>query len=212
MTKSHVLWMLCPNRSQRFICTHLPCLFWLQFQHITIILGTIIPVIICFDLGISKHQPNISKLSLILQMSKLRERLADTQWLLQVPFPLAKNRVLPPKTPSVLQSHPNFSKAPSCISRRSKRSFLPVFKLPSNWNYAREAEWVLLGCRRTEHIQTPHLPPLQAQSLWLLWLQPRFPCKSQSHLGNSYGSSMQHCNSRKVNVSPNHHHKQHAKS
>lgn len=61
------------------ICTRLPCLFWLQFQYITIILGTIIAVIICFDLGISKHQPNISKLSLILQMGKLRQRLADTQ-------------------------------------------------------------------------------------------------------------------------------------
>lgn len=54
------------------ICTHLPCLFWLQFQYITIILGTIIAVIICFDLGISKHQPNISKLSLILQTGKLK--------------------------------------------------------------------------------------------------------------------------------------------
>jgi len=49
------------------------------FTSITIILGTITAVIIAFDLGISKHQPNISKLSLLLQMDKLRQRPADVQ-------------------------------------------------------------------------------------------------------------------------------------
>lgn len=42
----------------------------------TIILGTITAVTVFFDVEISKQQPNISKLTLLLQVGKLRQRLA----------------------------------------------------------------------------------------------------------------------------------------
>lgn len=44
------------------------------FNCITIILGTAVTVF--FDVEISKQQPNISKLTLLLQVGKLRQRLA----------------------------------------------------------------------------------------------------------------------------------------
>lgn len=46
------------------------------FNCIIIILGTITAVTVFFDVEISKQQPNISKLTLLLQVGKLRQRLA----------------------------------------------------------------------------------------------------------------------------------------
>lgn len=46
------------------------------FNCITIILGTVTAVTVFFDVEISKQQPNISKLTLLLHVGKLRQRLA----------------------------------------------------------------------------------------------------------------------------------------
>lgn len=103
---------------RELICTHLPCLFWLQFQYVAIILGAITAVIICFDLGISKQQPNISKLSLILHLGKVRQ-----SWQIHsdccrcLSLVLIQKRTLPPRIPP---GPPQPSIATSYIFLRNK--------------------------------------------------------------------------------------------
>lgn len=128
-----------------------------------------------------------------------------SDWCRYPPLVLTQNRML------LLGSIQSSSATPTFLTLQlrlsEKQEILPLLLLNSHLIGTKTEKWdgfCFRACVHSAvvHSNTVHLPLLQAQSLSQLWLQPASLCKLQSHLGNSYGSSVQHCKSRKVNFFP----------